>query len=161
MAGSLTKTETCYHARSISLPFSSHPITVRIVEELNKLKTWKQPSSTSTSTTSTLNSETVCAGLSGLGELYEWVEDLLHLPLTQQALVQHQQHKWVGEVLDGSLRLLDVCGTTRDILLQMKERVGDLQSGLRRKAKNSSIGSNVSAYICARKKNQEGYCKGP
>ncbi|PQM33004.1 uncharacterized protein Pyn_01856 [Prunus yedoensis var. nudiflora] len=38
------------------------------------------------------------------------------LPLTQQALAQEKNEKWTNELLDGSLRRLDVCGTAKDAL---------------------------------------------
>ncbi|XP_042494994.1 uncharacterized protein LOC122074207 [Macadamia integrifolia] len=143
--------ESRYHVRSISLPSRLHSCTVGIDEELNKLKISEALS------TSSYKADTIRSGLFGLGELYHYVDDLLRLPLTQRALVQHQQEKWVGEVLDGSVRLLDICGTTRDLLSQMKERVRDLQSDLRRRGgKEISIG----AYFSARKKVKKEILKG-
>ncbi|XP_077246149.1 uncharacterized protein LOC143886041 [Tasmannia lanceolata] len=136
--------EKPYHVRSISMPSTSHPLVYKVEEELNKLKTWK---------TTPKSSSRICIGLGELKDLYDCVEEFLQLPLTQQALHHHQQEKWVEEVLDGSLRLLDICGTTRDVLLQMKEHVKDLQSTLRRrKGGDSGMLSRVDAYICHRKK---------
>ncbi|XP_043714305.1 uncharacterized protein LOC122662670 [Telopea speciosissima] len=147
--------ESRYHVRSISLPCRLHSYTLGIDEELSKLKFSEALSASS------YRADTIRAGLFGLGELYENVDDLLRLPLTQQALVQHQQEKWVGEVLDGSVRLLDLCGTTRDLLSNMKERVRDLQSDLRRRrGKNSSMESSIGAYISARKKAKKEILKG-
>nr|XP_028965035.1 uncharacterized protein LOC103454679 [Malus domestica] len=54
------------------------------------------------------------------------------LPLTQQALAQEQNEKWTNELLDGSIRLLDACATAKDVVLQTKECILDLQSTLRR-----------------------------
>nr|DAD46015.1 TPA_asm: hypothetical protein HUJ06_004245 [Nelumbo nucifera] len=142
MAGYLEKSENCQHVRSNSLPARSHPATSTIEEELNKLKAWEELS------TSSLKAETICVGLSDLGDVYECVKDLLNLPFTQQALFQFQDQKWVSEVLDTSVKLLDVCGTTRDLLLQMKQSVQDLQSGLRRrKGEESSLQSCIDAFI--------------
>ncbi|KAF9601789.1 hypothetical protein IFM89_022957 [Coptis chinensis] len=78
------------------------------------------------------SSATICHSLVGLKELYECVDDLLQLPLTQQSIGLERHEKWVDQILDGSLRLLDVCGTTRDVLSQMKQNVQDLQSSLRK-----------------------------
>ncbi|KAE8667549.1 putative Eukaryotic translation initiation factor 3 subunit A [Hibiscus syriacus] len=58
---------------------------------------------------------------------------LLQLPHAQQALDQEQQRKWVEQLLDGSLMLLDVCGTAKDALLQTKESTQELRSILRRR----------------------------
>ncbi|CBI14780.3 unnamed protein product, partial [Vitis vinifera] len=113
------------HVRSISLPSRSHPTTLKIQEELNKLRTLEA------SSTSTL--ETICNGLSGLQELYKCLDELLGLPSTQQALSHHQHEKWVNDLLDGPVRILDVCGSVRDVIAQFKEKIRDLQSALRRR----------------------------
>ncbi|KAI4314628.1 hypothetical protein L6164_027516 [Bauhinia variegata] len=138
------KNSTRYGIRSISLPARSHPSTVRTEEELNKLRSWEASSSSKV--------ETICAGLSGLVDLYKCIEDLLKLPLTQQALAQHQDEKWVDELLDCSVRFLDVLGNTRDAILLLKGNVGELQSGVRRrKIGDSGIENHVSAYLSLRK----------
>ncbi|XP_075655287.1 uncharacterized protein LOC142625535 [Castanea sativa] len=90
-------------------------------------------------------------GLVRLTELYNCVEELIHTPLTEQALHNHRG-KLVEETLDLSLGLLDACGTARDLFLIMKEHVQELQSALRRRGGESSIESNINAYICFRKK---------
>ncbi|EEF40665.1 uncharacterized protein LOC8268733 [Ricinus communis] len=136
-----------YRVRSISFPARSHPNIRRIEEELNKLSTsWNESSS--------VNAERVQARLTGLKEIYTCIESLLNLPLTQQALAQHQQEKWVGDMLDGLIRHLDVCSNTRDAILLMKESVRELQSALRRSKAGGelSIESNINAYFCSRKK---------
>jgi len=79
--------------------------------------------------------------------LYQCVEELLQLPLNQQALSQNVGAKWAEEVLDGSLRLLDICGISRDVLLQSKEHLQDIQSVLRRKYSGElSIAKEVVEY---------------
>lgn len=136
-----------YGIRSISLPTRSHPSTVRIEEELSKLKSWEASSSSSTSKV-----ETICFGLSGLSELYNCLEDLLKLPLTQQALSQHQNEKWVNELLDCPLRFLDLLGKTRDSILLMKGKVEELESALRRrKVGDSDMESHLCAYWSLRR----------
>ncbi|KAF2312479.1 hypothetical protein GH714_034819 [Hevea brasiliensis] len=134
-----------YNVRSISFPARSHPNIGRIEEELNKLSSWEA---------SSVNAERICARLSALGEIYRCIEDLLNLPLTQQALSQNQEEKWVGEMLDDLIRYLDVCGNIRDGILLMKESVRELQSAIRRSkgGGESSIESNVNDYIFCRKK---------
>lgn len=130
-----------YGIRSISLPTRSHPTTIQIEEELNKLNSWES----STSTTSKV--ATICFGLSSLVELYKRIEDLLKLPLTQQAIAQHHNEKWVEDLLDTPLRFLDLLGKTRDAVLLMKGKVEELQSALRRrKVVDSSIEILVSCY---------------
>ncbi|WRX13741.1 Protein BPS1, partial [Theobroma cacao] len=71
--------------------------------------------------------------LNGLQDLHDCTDRLLQLPLTQQALAKEQQRKYVDELLDGSLRLLDTCSTAKDALSQTKECTQELQSILRRR----------------------------
>lgn len=141
-----SKASNGYSVRSISLPVRSHPSTIRVEEELNKLKSWEASSSSKV--------ETICIGLSGLSELYRYIEELLNLPLTQQALSQHQNQKWFNDLLlESSLMYLDICGNTRDAILLMQETIRELQSSLRRiKVGDLSIESIVTAYNCSRRK---------
>ncbi|GKV44156.1 hypothetical protein SLEP1_g51364 [Rubroshorea leprosula] len=138
---SLMKPNSQYNVRSISFPARSHPTTLRIEEEINKLRSLEGVSSSTVSTV-----------LSGLAELYACMGDLLSLPLTQQGLSQQYHEKWVNELLDGTLRYLDICGNTRDSVLLTKESVRELQSVLRRSmAGERSIEDNVRDYTCSRK----------
>ncbi|XP_041020553.1 uncharacterized protein LOC121262225 [Juglans microcarpa x Juglans regia] len=146
MASSSPKPSKRYSLRSISLPARSHPSTLRVEEQLNKIKSWEA------STSSSKRVETICLGLSLLGELYRCIDDLLNLPLTQQALAQQQHQKWVNDLLEGSLGYLDVCGKTRDAILSMQESIRELQSALRRKRVGDlSVESIVTSYTCSRR----------
>ncbi|XP_018498604.2 uncharacterized protein LOC108865734 [Pyrus x bretschneideri] len=129
--------------RSISLLSRSHPTTIRVEEELSKLQA-------SSSCASTSNS--ICKSLYGLEELYECVDDLLQMASTQQLLSQHQQQKCMDDLLDGSVKLLDICGITRDTISTIKEHVRALQSALRRRKVDSSRESCIANYTCFRKK---------
>ncbi|KAF7829022.1 DUF241 domain protein [Senna tora] len=133
--------------RSISLPTRSHPTTAPIEEHLNKLKSWESSSSSS-------KLRTICSALCGLTELYKCIEDLLKLPLTQQALSQHHHEKWVDELLDCPVRLLDVLGNTRDAISCIKAGVRDLQSAIRRRKLGdlSMEETHVCAYWSLRRK---------
>ncbi|KAJ4845783.1 hypothetical protein Tsubulata_041448, partial [Turnera subulata] len=134
-----------FEPKSISLPSRSHPSTVRIEEELSKLRTWEATSTSS-------SSGSICNGLSGLEDLYSCLGDVLSMGSTQQVLSCAQNEKCVEELLEGSVKLLDVCSTTRDVLLQFKERVQALQSAVRRRKGDSSISSDVSQYASFTKK---------
>ncbi|KAM5562709.1 hypothetical protein ABKV19_017759 [Rosa sericea] len=112
------------HTRSNSFPLRSHPIIQEVDEHLCRLR-----SSESTST----SSSTISHKLSGLQDLHDCVDRLLQLPLNQQALAQEKHQKCANELLDGSLRLLDVCSTAKDALLQTKECMQNLQSIIRRR----------------------------
>lgn len=65
--------------------------------------------------------------------MIECVEDLIQLQLTQDALAHEHQQSWVNNLLDGSLRLLDVCSSVKDALLHTKECTRVLQSIRRRR----------------------------
>ncbi|GFZ09430.1 hypothetical protein Acr_21g0000290 [Actinidia rufa] len=142
--------------RSISLPSRLNPQSIKVEAELNKLKAWE----TSLVSTTPLCAETVRTSLAGLAELYVCVEDLILSPVTQQALLQHQNGIIVEEALEGSIGLLDSCSVVRDLLAMMKEHVQDLESVLRRKGGDLSVGSNIDAYMCCRKKVKKEIGKG-
>ena len=146
MAGSAVLPDQCCHLRSISMPSRSHPLALQVEEELHKLRTFVASSS--------LTGQMICNGLRGLGNLYNCIKELLHLPHNQQVLTQLPHKKWVEELLDGSLKLLDLCDTLRDKLVTMKEHIQDLQLALRRRG-DAAIQSKVHAYIRAVKKAQK------
>ncbi|KAK1362248.1 hypothetical protein POM88_046722 [Heracleum sosnowskyi] len=125
------------HSRSISLPSIPHPSTANVEEHLFRLRS-------SESAPSSL----LCNKLSGLKELYECIDDLLNLPLVQQKLGSCSD-----DVLGSSIRLLDLCSTTKDAFLQMRASGRDLESSLRRRDTNvsSKIRSNL---ICINKVNK-------
>ncbi|KAL4368191.1 hypothetical protein GQ457_05G011960 [Hibiscus cannabinus] len=137
------KLATKYHVRSISFPSRSHPTTLRIEDELNRLKT--------RDSSAVLTSESVSVGLSGLGDLYQCMDDLLDMSSTQQVLAVHQHEKCVDALLDGYVRLLDVCGIARDYMFQITEHVRALQSALRRRKGDSSIENDILRYMSFRK----------
>ncbi|CAN6544765.1 unnamed protein product [Malus baccata var. baccata] len=106
-----------FHTRSNSFPSRPHPIVEEVYELLCILR-----SSESTST----SSSSISHKLSNLQDLHDCVEKLLQLPLTQQSLAQEQNERWTNELLDGTIRLLDVSATVKDTLSQSKEYVQDL-----------------------------------
>jgi galactitol-specific phosphotransferase system IIB component len=127
-----------YHVRSISLPSRSHPSTIRVDEELNKLKTWEG--------TSTSTSRSIHNGLSLLEDLYISLDDLFNMTSTKQVISNHRGEKCIEELFDGSMMILDICGTTRDTMLQVKENVQALHSSLRRRKSDSSVEKSVVEY---------------
>ncbi|XP_065846902.1 uncharacterized protein [Euphorbia lathyris] len=62
-----------------------------------------------------------------LRELHNSANDLLHSPEIQQVLGDQKQEKWVNEVSEASLKMLDVCGISKDVLSLVKEHLLDLQ----------------------------------
>lgn len=130
--------------RSISLPVRSHPTTQRIEEALNKLNGLEDSVAPT--------AETICNSLLGLEELHKCTNDLLNLPQTLQILSQHQHVKWFEELLGNSIRILDVCGTTRELVSQYKENVRALQSSLRRRKGDSSAEAGIARFTTFSKK---------
>ena len=144
MAATSSRSNISYHVRSASFPSNSHPTTLRVKAQLNKIQT-QEASATATP-------EEICNGLFSLEELCKCVDELLNLPQTQQALPHHQRQKRVDDLLDGSLRILDVCGSIQDLVSQIKENVSDLQSAVRRRKGDLSIESSIAKYTSFQKK---------
>ncbi|KAL5791303.1 hypothetical protein ACOSQ2_006191 [Xanthoceras sorbifolium] len=122
------------HTRSNSFPSRSHPLASNFEEHLRKLR----------------SSSSIFRRLTGLQDLHDCVDKVLSLPLTQQALAQEQQKKWVDELLNGSLKLLDMSSIAKDALLQTKECVQGLLSALRRR-RGDEISSEVKKFLASRK----------
>ncbi|CAN4078636.1 unnamed protein product [Withania somnifera] len=113
------------HIRSVSLPGRSHPTTQR-VEKYNALL--------------------------GLEKLHKYMDDLFNLPQTLQSLFQSLHAKWLDDLLDKSVRLLDLCGTIRELVSQCKEDVRYLQSSLRRRKGDSTTDDSVERFTSFIKK---------
>lgn len=131
-----------FHTRSNSFPIRPHPVLQEVDELLCRLRSSEATSASSSS---------ISHKLSGLQDLHDCVDRLLQLPLTQQALAQEQNEKWANELLDGSLRLLDVSSSAKDAILQTKECVQDLQSIIRRRGGETGLISEVRKYLTSRK----------
>ncbi|WJX42439.1 hypothetical protein P8452_29673 [Trifolium repens] len=143
MATSLLDTKsTNFHGRSISLPSRPHPLILKCNEHLNTLL------KASNETSSSL----LCHKIDGLRDLIKSVEKLIQLPLTQDALVHEHQENWVNNLLDGSLRLLDVCSSAKDALIHTKECTRELQSIIRRKRGGEvEIATEAKKFLTSRK----------
>uniref|UniRef100_A0A7N0VLL0 Uncharacterized protein n=1 Tax=Kalanchoe fedtschenkoi TaxID=63787 RepID=A0A7N0VLL0_KALFE len=134
-----------YQVRSVSLPASSHPSRIRVECELNNVRSLEAYSASS--------SGAVCASLAGLEELHCCLDSYLSVHSTQEILLLACKDKsWVVELLDGSVKILDACSTSRDSMLQVKGHVQDLQSALRRRKGSSSASESVSRFKRLRKK---------
>ncbi|XP_031285656.1 uncharacterized protein LOC116144336 [Pistacia vera] len=96
-----------YHTRSNSFPSRPHPLTSEVDQHLRRLR-----ASQSTST----SSSSISHQINGLQDLHDCVDKLPQLSHVQQKDL-------VDELLNGSLRLLDICGIARDSLLQTKEAI--------------------------------------
>nr|XP_009777649.1 PREDICTED: uncharacterized protein LOC104227172 [Nicotiana sylvestris] len=139
--------------RSTSLPTITHPLIASAEEQLQRLKSSEGTSSSSHST--------ICQKLDGLRKLYECVDDVLHLPLSQQVLSYEKHVKLMEQVSNSSLKVLDTCSITKDAFSQMKERVRLLESSLRRRRGGEfSLSNEVGVYIASNKKLNKVICKG-
>ncbi|EYU17518.1 hypothetical protein MIMGU_mgv11b022508mg, partial [Erythranthe guttata] len=114
-----------FHSRSNSLPCKSHPLMNDVEHHLCRLK-----SSTETST----SANSICENLATLTSLYE------------EALSNEEGGNWRNELLEGSLRLVDLCGISREIVCLTKESIQELESSIRRKS------DDIIAYAASRKK---------
>ncbi|XP_023923853.2 uncharacterized protein LOC112035262 [Quercus suber] len=134
--------ETCHHHfRSNSFPTRAHPLISEFNDQLSRLRGAETTSSSSTS---------LFQQLIGLQDLHDCVDNLLLLPCTQD-LAQEQHHKWFNELLDGSLRLLDVSEFARDALIQTKECTREFQSTLcRRRGSKMELTSEIEKYLASR-----------
>ncbi|QCE16828.1 uncharacterized protein LOC114162958 [Vigna unguiculata] len=129
------------HARSNSLPSKPHPLILQCNEHLARLGSCE-----------TISSSLLGQNLTTLLDLHECIEKLVQLPLTQEALVQERQEKWVDDLLDGSLRLLDACTETKDALLHTKECTRELQSTIRRRRGGEvELTVEVKKFLTSRK----------
>ncbi|KAJ1397676.1 hypothetical protein SESBI_31611 [Sesbania bispinosa] len=135
MAASPLNPKSNFHGRSNSLPSRPHPLIVKCNEHLDSLRASNEISS---------SSSFLSHKIGGLQDLIECVENLTQLPLTQDALLHHHQEKWVDDILDGSLRLLDVCTAAKDALLHTKECTRELQSIIRRRRGGEGTTNNCN-----------------
>ncbi|XP_028787511.1 uncharacterized protein LOC114743465 [Neltuma alba] len=135
--------KTSQHNRSNSVPSAPHPLISQIEEHLQRLK-----SSDSTSSSSSISQQ-----LNGLQDLHGYATQMLQLPTTQRALAQGCCKILVDELLEGSLRILDICSTSKDALLQSKESLHELQSAARRKRTVGEAALTIDAgkYLSSRK----------
>ncbi|CAI8588516.1 unnamed protein product [Vicia faba] len=102
---------------------------------------------------------TITIGLSLLEDLYTSLEDFLNMRSTQKVISHHQGENFVEELLDGSVKILDICGITRDTMLEIKENVEALHSSLRRRIGVSSIETSVAEYNYFSKKMKKNVTK--
>ncbi|XP_057981175.1 uncharacterized protein LOC131166606 [Malania oleifera] len=153
MAASPLNPKANYHVRSISLPSRPHPLNLQFEEHLCRLRACEGTSS------STLPS--ICEKIGVLVDLFDCAHDLLLLPHIQQQTSAQECHKqFADNALDGSLRLLDVCGTAKDVLLQTKESTQELQSILRRRRGGEfGLADEIGVYFTFGEKRKRGIQK--
>ncbi|ESQ50807.1 hypothetical protein EUTSA_v10023198mg [Eutrema salsugineum] len=130
-----------YHVRSNSFPSRLHPQAAHVDEQLTHLRSSEEASTSSSSS--------IFQRLDNIQELHESLDKLIRLPLTQKALAQEQNKKVVEQLLDGSLRIMDLCNISKDALTLMKEGLMEIQSILRRK--RGDLLGGVKKYLASRR----------
>ena len=95
-----TNMKSSLHNRSNSMPTAPRPTVSQVEEHLHRLKDTE-------ATTSSLSSS-ISHRLNDLQDLQESTDELLQLRISQQALAQECSSKQIDELLDGSVRLLDI-----------------------------------------------------
>ncbi|KAL5990094.1 hypothetical protein ACLOJK_010991 [Asimina triloba] len=85
-----------FNESQLSMKLPSHPLVARVEEAIEKLEAWK----TLNASSSPLKVEAIYDGLGGLRDLYDCIQELLHMPLAI-----HHGKKWADDALDGTIRL--------------------------------------------------------
>ncbi|CAK8569261.1 unnamed protein product [Lathyrus sativus] len=142
-ASSPLNTKSNFHGRSISLPSRPHPLILKCNQHLETLLS---------SSNETSSSSLIFHKIDGLRDLIESVENLIQLPLTQDALIHDQlQENRVNNLLDGFLRLLDVCSAAKDAVIHTKECTRELQSIIRRRGGGAEVTAEAKKFLTSRK----------
>ncbi|KAG8364442.1 hypothetical protein BUALT_Bualt19G0129300 [Buddleja alternifolia] len=141
MAFSHLRSKAFNHGRSLSFPSKPHPSTSQFDEKIFIIR----GSEASCSSLSSMNNR-----LNGLKNLYTNIDDLLLLPHIQQIISQEGDNKWVDQLLDGYISLLDACTTAKDLVSHTKHDVQGLLFALRRKDLNG-----IHCYLTSRKKSKK------
>ncbi|KAF2595220.1 hypothetical protein F2Q70_00045516 [Brassica cretica] len=121
-----TSSSSNAHVRSTSWPEDVHPLSRSIEDHLLILK--KSP-------------ESACRKLGVLKNMYEVVEVFLRLQSSKT------QKAFLEDVSEGFLEVLDICYTIRDVLMEVKEKVRELESSLRRRVIRSKSGGDHDAFL--------------
>ncbi|OWM80486.1 uncharacterized protein LOC116195268 [Punica granatum] len=145
---SSSSSNTFQHSRSNSLPSRPHPIASQLEDNLQRIRI--------SSEVTCLSSSSVTQKLNGLQDLHECVDELLSLPLVQQVFTQQSHKRWIDELLDGSMRVLDLCSTAKNSLLQMREALQGLHSSMRRRKGARQVhDTEIRKYLSTRKSVQK------
>ncbi|KAF7810870.1 uncharacterized protein G2W53_031846 [Senna tora] len=141
-----TSMKTSQHNRSNSVPSAPHPVVSQLEEHFHRLN-----SSDSISTSSC--SSSISQKLNALQEFHGCIHEMLRLPTTQRTLSQESCKIWTDELLEGSLKMLDICSTSKEALLQSKESIHELQSAARRKRSGGekALAIEGGKYLSSRK----------
>ncbi|WJX45356.1 hypothetical protein P8452_32241 [Trifolium repens] len=143
MAAIETNTKIALHLRSNSLPSVPHPLVSQCEDNLQRLKSSEGASSVSSSS--------ICNELNGMQDLHDCIDNLLQLPIEQQALAHECNEKSDDELLERSLRILDICSAAKDFLSLSKGNMHELQSVIRRRGIKIGLTLEGVKYLALRK----------
>ncbi|KAL0325993.1 UNVERIFIED_CONTAM: hypothetical protein Sradi_5168600 [Sesamum radiatum] len=132
-----------FHSRSNSFPSQSHQVMQSVEDHLCRLKSSEAASTSATS---------ISANLVSLRDLHESINNLIQTPSIQQALSREQGENWINELLEESLRLVDLCGFSRDVVCSTKESIQALESSIRRNRGETATDDQINTYVASRKK---------
>ncbi|KAH6759067.1 hypothetical protein C2S51_019302 [Perilla frutescens var. frutescens] len=132
-----------FHSRSNSFPSQSNPVMDDVQDQLCRLKS-------SMNTSTSVNS--ISANLASLTDLHQGITNLIQMPSIQQSLSKEEGESCMNELLEESVRLMDLCGFTREVLCLTKESVQDLESSIRRSRGETATGDHIKGYMASRKK---------
>ncbi|KAG7597721.1 hypothetical protein ISN44_As06g020510 [Arabidopsis suecica] len=83
--------------------------------------------------------------LEGLRELQDSANYLLdHCPEARESLCQQGKEKWIEQVSEASLIMLDVCNVSKDVMALVRHSLHDLQLTLR--CNGSNLSEKIAAY---------------
>ncbi|KAF0898346.1 hypothetical protein E2562_007196 [Oryza meyeriana var. granulata] len=135
------------HLRSVSLPSKRQSNEAEIEDELQSL----EASISSPSTTI----DAMGNGLRRLGDIYNQIEEIIHLPSNQ--VCSAQQRTMLDGEMECSLELIDLCSAMQESFTELKTIIQDMHAVLRR-GDNASIQVKIQSFTRLAKKAQK-QCK--
>ncbi|XP_073020911.1 uncharacterized protein [Primulina eburnea] len=99
-----------------------------------------------------ITAKSVCSNLASFVNLHEDIKNLIQIPSIQQAISHDQFGTWIDDILEGSLRLVDLSGFSRDTVCLVKESVQDLESPIRRNRSETVTVKDIYSCVASRKK---------